>query len=81
MIFSSVYPRTYAKEAAVFAQVIIVNNKVFIIAPSHILPVFAVILLDITVDIARMGTIGIRTIYPRAISFCHSTPVVVKVPY
>ena len=75
------YPSTYANEAAVFAQVIIVNNNVLMIAPSHTLPVFAVILLEITVEIARIGTIGMRTIYPSAISFCHNTPVVVNVPY
>ena len=62
-------------------QVIMVNSRVLISAPSQMLPVFAVILLAITVAIARMGTMGKRTMYPSAISSCHIYPVVVKQPY
>lgn len=62
-------------------QVISVNNIVLMKAPNQILPVFADILLDITVAIAKIGIIGNRTIYPSAISGCHISPVVVNVPY
>ena len=39
-----------------------VNNIVLMNAPNQILPVFAVILLEITVAMARMGIIGKSTI-------------------
>ena len=39
-----------------------VKSSVFMNAPSHMLPVFAVILLEMTVAIAKMGTIGKSTI-------------------
>ena len=64
-----------------FAQVMMVKSMVFMNAPSHIFPVSAVILRDIRVAMARMGTMGMSTIYPSAISDCHITPLARNSPY